>query len=182
MLSLYRALLMLYPAAFCFEFGDEMISVLLESYREACVGGRWRRGLFFLRELTGLIHGALQEHSLSLFAFHCWTPLPSQPPLRRFLMPSQFRFPKSTAVLMTIILAGVVLAIEKGEAIQASLPHTNPSIAPIQPERLTFLPTLAAMFLAVYAAAALAWIVLFWVRRTGMHRLAEMPSAPARNK
>jgi hypothetical protein len=182
MLSLYRALLMLYPAAFRSEFGAEMISVFLTSYRERCAGSSWQRGLFFLRELTGLIHGALQEHSRSLFAFHRWIPLPSQLPLRRFVMPSQFRFPKSTAVLMTIILAGVVLAIEKGEAIEASLPHTNPPIAPIQPEHLTLLPTLATMFLAVYAAAVLAWIVLFWVRRTGMHRLAEMPSTPAQNK
>jgi len=34
-------------------------------------------------------------------------------------MRTEFRFPKTTAVLMTIILAGVISAIQTGEAIQA---------------------------------------------------------------
>lgn len=94
-------------------------------------------------------------------------------------MPSQFRFPKSTAVLMMIILAGVVMTIEKGIAIQASLPYDNPRIPAIQPEHLTLFPMLAIMFLAIYTLAAIAWIVLFALRRAGVQRLSEMPAASA---
>ena len=93
-------------------------------------------------------------------------------------MTSQFRFPKTTAVLMMIILAGVILAIKKGEAI-ATLPYANPPIPPIQPDYLRLLPSLAFMFLAAYAVAGLGWMVLFLLRRTGLHRLSEMPSASA---
>ena len=40
-------------------------------------------------------------------------------------MRTEFRFPKATAVLMTIILAGVISAIQTGEAIPASI-HSVP--------------------------------------------------------
>ena len=43
-------------------------------------------------------------------------------------MRSEFRFPRSTTALMSVILAGVILAIEKGRAVQASVPFIrNPS-------------------------------------------------------
>jgi hypothetical protein len=86
---------------------------------------------------------------------------------------SEFRFPKTTAVLMTIILAGVVVAIERGEAIQASLQAVNPPIGPIQPARFTLLPVIALMFVFVYAAGVIGWAILFAMRRSGVHRLAE---------
>jgi hypothetical protein len=35
-----------------------------------------------------------------------------------------------TALLMVVILAGVILTIEKATAIEASLPHTNPQLPP----------------------------------------------------
>jgi len=91
-------------------------------------------------------------------------------------MRTEFRFPKSTAVLMMIILAGVVLAIEKGKAIQASLPAANPSIGPIQPAQHTFLPVIAMVFLFFYAAGLIGWAILFALRRSGTHRLAEIAS------
>ena len=93
-------------------------------------------------------------------------------------MTSQFRFPKTTAVLMTIILGGVILAIEKGEAI-ATLPYPNPPVPPIRPDYLMLLPSLAAMFLAASMVAGFGWVVLFLLRRTGVHRLSEMSSASA---
>jgi len=89
-------------------------------------------------------------------------------------MRNGFRFPKSTPVLMTIILAGLVLAIEKGKAIQASLPAVNPQIGPIQPEHHTFLPLIALAFAFFYVAGALGWAILFALRRSGVHRLADM--------
>ena len=95
-------------------------------------------------------------------------------------MRSSFRFPKTTAFLMTVILAGVVLAIERAEAIRASVPDINPLVGPIQPVHLTILATMALMFLAVYIAGAVGWIVLFALRRSGVHRLSEMSSTPQR--
>ena len=91
-------------------------------------------------------------------------------------MRSQFRFPKTTAFLMTVILAGVVLAIEKAEAIRASVPDVNPHVGPIQPAHLTILATMVLMFLVVYIAGAVGWVVLFALRRSGVHRLSELPT------
>jgi len=95
-------------------------------------------------------------------------------------MRSGFRFPKITAFLMTVILAGVVLAIQRADAIRASVSDLNPPVVTIQPAHQTFLPTFALMFLGVYLAGALGWAVLFALRRSGVHRLSRMSSAPER--
>ena len=92
-------------------------------------------------------------------------------------MRSSFRFPKTTAFLMTVILAGVVLAIQKADAIRASVSDVNPPVVTIQPTHQTFLPTFALMFLGVYLAGALGWLILFALRRSGVHRLSEMLSS-----
>lgn len=86
-------------------------------------------------------------------------------------MRTEFRFPKTTAVLMTIILAGVVLAIEKGEGIVASLTNVNPALGPIQSPHFDFVPAVIFMFAFVYAAAVAGWAILFALRRSGVHRL-----------
>jgi hypothetical protein len=91
-------------------------------------------------------------------------------------MRSNFRFPKMTAFLMTVILAGVVLAIQKADAIRASVSDVNPPLVTIQPTHQTFLPTFAFMFLGVYLAGALGWVILFALRRSGLHRLSAIPS------
>ena len=91
-------------------------------------------------------------------------------------MRSEFRFPKATPILMAVILAGVILAIEKATAIEQSFPLAYPQqLPPIQPEHFTFFPAMAVIFLSAYAAAVIGWIVLFAMRRSGMHRLSEMP-------
>ena len=77
-------------------------------------------------------------------------------------MRSEFRFPKATAVLMTIILAGVVMAIEKGEGIVASLSA---------PPHFHFFPGVMLMLGVVYAAGVIGWAILFAMRRSGVHRL-----------
>ena len=92
-------------------------------------------------------------------------------------MHSEFRFPKATPVLMTLILAGTVLAIEKAQAISASLPHVNPPIGPIQPEHLTFLPPVLLMLAVPYAAGLIGWAILFALKRSGVHRLSAMQDA-----
>lgn len=163
MFTFYRFLLRFYPIAYQDCFSEEMAAVFRESQMEIVTKGLAAQIRFHIRETTGLVLGALQEHLREY-------------PTRRFAMRNEFRFPKSTAGLMTIILAGVVLAIDKGKAIQASLPAANPSIAPIQPAQHTFLPVIAMVFLFFYAAGLIGWAILFALRRSGTHRLAELAS------
>jgi hypothetical protein len=93
-------------------------------------------------------------------------------------MRTEFRFPKTTAVLMTIILAGVVLAIRRGEAIQRSLPYANPPVGPIHPVHSTLLPGVVFGLAFFYAAGLIGWAILFAMRRSGVHRLDETSVSP----
>jgi hypothetical protein len=173
MLSLYRCLLRLYPAAYRDEYGEEMSSVFSEEHCETSSKGSLPRAAFLLREFAGLLHGALQERLQGITGSHLLFPA------RRFTMRSEFRFPKATPILMTIILAGVILTIEKATAIEESLPHAYPQqLPPIQPEHFTFFPAMAVIFLSAYAAAVIGWAVLFALRRSGVHRLSEMAAVP----
>jgi len=176
MLALYRSLLRLYPSPYRRQFAEEMTAVFREIDADARKKGRVVMAELYLREIGGLFRGALAEHARRIFGSHVSFPLLS----RRFTMHSEFRFPKSTAFLMIVILAGVVLAIQRADAIRASVPDVNPPVVTIQPTHLTFLPTMALMFLVVYIAGAVGWIVLFALRRSGVHRLAEMSSTPER--
>ena len=81
---------------------------------------------------------------------------------------------------MAVILAGIVLAIQKAESICAALP---PDIAPVGPmwaPHVGILTTIVLTFLMVYLAGAVAWVVLFALRRSGVHRLSDMPSERAK--
>jgi hypothetical protein len=174
MLSLYRCLLHLYPAPYRQEYGNEMADVFREVQIETLGKGLVPRAAFLLREFTGLFHGALQERLQSITGSHLLFPP------RRFTMRSEFRFPKATPILMMIILAGVILTIEKATAIEESLPQAYPQqLPPIHAEHFTFFPAMAAIFLSAYVAAAIGWAVLFALRRSGVHRLSEMPTTPA---
>ena len=87
-------------------------------------------------------------------------------------MRSEFRFPKATVALMTVILAAVVWTIEKAKAISASVPHTNPPIVPVPTVQFTIVPTLLVVTAMAVAAGALGWAALFALRRSGMQRLS----------
>jgi hypothetical protein len=174
MLALYRRLLRLYPSPHRQQFAAEMIAVFRDLDADAHKKGSIVTARLYLRELGGLLRGAIAEHARRVLGSHLSLPLSS----RRFTMRSQFRFPKATAFLMTVILAGVVLAIQRADAIRASVRDVNPPVVTIQPTHLTFLPTFALMFLMVYIAGALGWVVIFALRRSGVHRLADVSSAP----
>jgi len=176
MLALYQSLLRLYPGPYRDQFAKEMITVFRDVEADARQKGNFATAKFYLREISGLLRGAIAEHARRILGGHLTFPLLS----RRFTMRSEFRFPKSTAFLMIVILAGVVLAIQRADAIRASVHDVNPPVVTIQPTHLTFLPTMALMFLAVYIAGAVGWIVLFALRRSGVHRLSEMSSTPER--
>jgi hypothetical protein len=176
MLVIYQSLLRLYPSAYRHQFAEEMIAVFREVDADAHKRGTGALAKLYLREVTGLFRGALAEHARRILGTDVPFPLSS----RRFTMHSGFRFPKSTAFLMTVILAGVVLAIQRADAIRASVSDVNPPVVTIQPAHQTFLPTFALMFLVVYVAGALGWVVLFALRRSGVHRLSDISSSAER--
>jgi hypothetical protein len=171
-LRFYRLTLHLYSAFHRERFGDEMTEVFRELQAEAAAKGILACSLFCAGEIAGVAAGALRERLYSVGAENIWVLISN----RRFGMRTGFRFPKTTAVLMTVILAGVVLAIEKGEAIEASLPYANPPIRPIHPVHSTLLPGIVMGFALFYAAGLIGWAILFAMRRSGVHRLDETSS------
>src|ERR1700721_1718006 len=116
MLTACRYLLYLYPPAHRKEFGEEMMTELCGRQGEALERGFRKRWIIFSRELGGLFFGALEEHFRAVAGLRRWEILPN----RRLNMKSEFRFPKATAVLMTVILGAVVMAIGKATAITHS--------------------------------------------------------------
>lgn len=169
MLSLYRWLLRLYPPAYRTEFGEEMLTVFLEAKSEALQKSLAARMAFCASEFGGVICGALEEH-LRAVAGSGFFPLFGS---RRFFMRSEFRFPKATAPLMAIILAVIVVAIEKAKAISAVVPHANPPVVPVLSVQFTVVPTLLVALLIGVTAGALAWAVLFALRRSWIQRFSE---------
>jgi hypothetical protein len=168
-LSLYRRAIRLYPAIHREQFGEEMIAVFRELQAETATKGMLERNRSCAREIAGVVAGALRERWRVLGGDHFWRLFSN----RRFTMRTEFRFPKATAVLMMIILAGVVLAIQRGEAIQRSLPYANPPVGPIHPVPSTLLPGIVIGLAFFYAAGLIGWVILFALRRSGVHRLDE---------
>jgi len=159
--ALYRLLLRFYPAMHRLEYGDEMLAVFAEARAEMWEEKLMTRLRFYWREATGLVRGAVEEHLREI-------------PTGRFEMRNGFRFPKATAILMTLILGGVVVAIQKGEAISASFPDVNPPIGPIHPAAHSpLLPGIVEVWMFFCALGLAGWAVLFALRRSGVHRLAE---------
>ena len=167
MLRLYQGLLSLYPAAYRREFGEEMQSVFLQAQAERNMAPWLKLATFDAREILGLLSGAAQAHLFSLFETDDWIRL------RRFNMRPQFRFPRSTVFMMCVILAGVVLAIEKAKTIV----QMKEGVPPISAAGWHPLFWLYPFALALAVAGAV-WGVLFALRRTGIHRLDEIHTWP----
>jgi len=169
-LSLYRSLLYLYPRAFRYEYGEEMLAVLFEVEAERKKKGVLARIVSSVHEAGGLLGGALQEHVRVVTGSSRWVMFPQ----RRFAMRSEFRFPKATVTLMAIILLGILLAIDKAKAIQAAVPYANPQVGPIQSHPLSILPQLLAAVIVCSVGGLIGWAVLFAMHRSGTHRLSEV--------
>ncbi len=88
-------------------------------------------------------------------------------------MRSEFRFPKATVALMTVILAAVVFTIEKAKAISASVPHANLPVGPIQVQ-FTIVPTLLVVLIGTAVAGVIGWTILFAMHRSGVQQLSAM--------
>lgn len=179
MLLLYRSLLRLYPAAYRHEFADEMLSVLEEVHQGVRGTSLWTRMALPLRESAGLLYGALLQQYRAITGSH---PENLFPP-RRVAMRSEFRFPKATPILMTLILLAILMAIDKARSIQFSGPYPSPTVGPIKQAEFTVLPTLAIVLVAAAAAGLIGWAIIFALRRSGTHRLSEVtPSQPHSTK
>jgi hypothetical protein len=89
-------------------------------------------------------------------------------------MRSEFRFPKATTVLMTIILIAVLMAIEKAKAISASLPPTSTPVGAIQPEHLSTVTNFLEILAMAVVTSVIGWLAVFALRRTGMQRLSDV--------
>jgi hypothetical protein len=165
----YRKLLRLYPASHRHQFREEMVAVFETMQVEAASKSTVAQGLFLAREASGVVAGAFQEHwrALGGNGMGLWFPT------RRFTMRTEFRFPKTTAVLMTIILAGVMLAIKMGEAISVSVPPSSTPIGPIPATHSVLLGGIVFIFAFFYLAGMIGWLILFAMRRSGIHRLSE---------
>src|SRR5438874_7399010 len=92
MLALYRSLLYLYPSAYRWEFGHEMMDVLAEVQAEIRKRGARERVLCVAREVGGLLYGALQEHLWSITGSQGGRRFSSLFSSGRFAMRSEFRF------------------------------------------------------------------------------------------
>jgi hypothetical protein len=161
-LALYRSLLRLYPADYFREYAAEMTRVFTQASEEAHKKRLAGRLLFFTREISGVIGGALRQR---FFGGWGWNSS------RRFDM--EFRFPRSTIFLMWVILAGVLLAIEKAKVIAMPYGPTHMRSA------WSMLPWFIVLTVVVVSGAgATVWGILFALRRTGMHRLENLDTAP----
>jgi len=160
MLAVYRTLLYLYPIHHRREFGEEMLTVFQEVW--AGDKGFITQTVISTREFTGLLKGAFLEHLRGLTTRQVQLPLSPW----RFTMRNGFRFPKSTAILMTIILAGVVLTIKRGEDIANSLPPVSQPVAPIHPMHITLLSPIVVLFVGFWVAGLVGGAILFAVRRS----------------
>lgn len=162
MLRLYTWLLYLYPSLYRREYKDEMLSVFCNAYADAGAGSVKGRISFRVREIFGLLAGAVREHvcvvtgNSQLISF------------RGFDMRTEFRFPRSTVFLMSIIFAGVILAMEKANTIMVKYAAGVGSIWPSLPWFLGF------TVLFTCAGAVVVWGILFALGRTGAQRLANI--------
>jgi len=172
MLAIYRGLLRLYPVEHRQIFGEEMIAVLRQAEMENADRRLLMRSRVFVREGLGLLHGALRERFRVLIKIQDELSLATW----RFTMRNGFRFPKITIVFMLLILGGVLTAIKRGEDIASSMPNVNPPLpAHIQPVHSILIGGLPLFFVFFYAAGLIGWAILFALRRSGVHRLSDMP-------
>ena len=178
MLVFFRTLLSLYPAAYRCEFGDEMIGVLQEVQAERRKKGALALLFSGARESGGLLYGAVREHFCGIMGSHGSGMFSFN---RRFAMKSEFRFPKATVGLMVVILAAVMMAIEKARAISLSWPHVNPPVGAIQSVQAMIVQPLLGVLVWAITAGAIGWGILYALRRTGVQQLSEMrPAATQR--
>jgi hypothetical protein len=152
-LTVYRWLLCLYPGSYRHEFGEEMRTVFCQA-RSQLPPALPAQIRFYGREFCGLSSGVLYAHFDRLFG--------PAIPFRRFYMQPQFRFPRSTVLLMLVILVGVVLAIAEASSVAGDTLGSG---------WRSLVSLLVFMLLSMCTAAAVVWGILHTLGRSGVHRL-----------
>jgi hypothetical protein len=177
MRALYGSLLRLYPHNYRLQYGEEMMTVFLEAQRDLSRKNFMVRVGFGIREVNGLLHGAVLEHLRILTGYHrgaMFTPMFT----RRLTMRTEFRFPKATLTLMVVILAAVLLAIDKARSIQESIAPSHTDVGPLHPaQTFMLLPPLLIVMAGALLVGAIGWTILYSLRGSGAQRLSEMNTA-----
>lgn len=83
-------------------------------------------------------------------------------------MRPEFRFPRSTVILMLVVFAGVMLTVEKARVVQSKYGPVYVSMCSSLAWFLGF------VLLVTFAAAACIWGILFALGQTGTQRLANL--------
>lgn len=162
MLVFYKGLLRLYPSAYRREYADEMISVFRDAQADISAASFRERLSFGTRESCALLTGAAQEHLRILCN---GSPLA---PLTRFNMHPEFRFPRSTVILMLVVFTGVMLTVQKAHTVEVKYGSSLSSMWPSLPWFLAF------VLLVTFAGAAAILGILFALGQTGSQRLANL--------
>src|SRR5437870_2389661 len=162
MTCLYRFLLYLYPPSHRREYAEEMIAVFRDAQADVRSRNFRERISFRTRETLGLLAGAVQEYLRILGGR---SPMIS---FTRFDMRPEFRFPRSTVVLMSVILGGVMVAMKEASAVQAKYGSASDSMW------RTFPGFAGWTFVFAFVTVAIVWAILFALGRTGAHRLANI--------
>jgi hypothetical protein len=166
MSALYRCLLRLYPADYFREYAAEMTSVFCSAQDAVRHGSFSARTRFYAREIWGVVRGSLREH----FRSRAWNSS------GRFEMRTEFRFPRSTILLMLLILVGVVLAIGKGMSVQLEYAADANALPP-----WSMLPGLYLMpFVLMCVFGVAGYAILVALRQSGSHRLSSVRTWPER--
>jgi hypothetical protein len=165
--SLFRSLLRLYPSAYRKQFGEEMLGVLLEVKTEKQKKGRLSLFVAYLNESGGLVRGALMEQARGMFGLSNISP-------RRSTMRSEFRFPKATVPLMIIVLLVLAVAIDKARSIEAAVSPASTPLGPIPVQQFTIVGTFSLVFALACICGAVAWGILYAMKRSGSQRLTEI--------
>jgi hypothetical protein len=160
MATVYCLLLWLYPRSYRDEFGREM-TLIFRAAQSALPPALAARLSFYRREYCGLLLGAARAHLDRLFGVGI--------PFRRFDMQPQFRFPRATVGLLLANFAGAMFVIAKGKAISRMAQPFWPVFGSVVIHLLVF------AFLAV-CTAAIFWKILHSRRRSGVHRLENVPT------
>jgi hypothetical protein len=162
MIPFYRCLFYLYPRSFRREWRQEMTAVFRDAQADIRSRSLRERLSFDARETLGLLAGALQEH---LRIVSGRSPFLS---FQGFNMRPEFRFPRSTVVLMSVIFAGVMFAMKEASSIQAKYGSASESMWRTFPGFAGFTFGFALVMVAI------AWAILFALGRSGVHRLENL--------
>jgi hypothetical protein len=190
MAPLYELLLSLYPAADRTAFGDEMMDVLRQAEADAARAGVLARAWFYLHESIGLLGGAARERLHGLGEERGWKFLAERGPMFQ----RERRYPYTSIVFMSLVLAVTILIIAKAQGVAHYLyqiytlnghtvietranVHLGNSLFQ-WPSHWGLLGSIALFLAITWLAAVIAWGVTHAMRRSGVHRLDEAQTWP----